>query len=123
MGLANSMLEQSEIRKQRNQAHKDHNVEKHASQKEKQIWLKVELPESVYGMRSAVHAYCLYLLKVRDQDFSSLPAPPSTEEHEIVIQVAGHLGYVPEDFFIEQQHRFSLRVSKATAKMSFISYN
>ncbi|MBW0580909.1 hypothetical protein O181_120624 [Austropuccinia psidii MF-1] len=50
-------------------------------------------------MRSAVHAHCLFLLKVRDKDFSSLPEPPSTEEHEIAIQVADHLGYVPKDVF------------------------
>ncbi|MBW0532159.1 hypothetical protein O181_071874 [Austropuccinia psidii MF-1] len=91
MGLAQSMLEQSEVRQQRNQAGKAHNVEKRASQKEQQKWLRAELPENVHGMRSAVHAHCLFLLKVRDKDFSSLPAPPSTEEPEISIQVAGHL--------------------------------
>ncbi|MBW0578908.1 hypothetical protein O181_118623 [Austropuccinia psidii MF-1] len=101
LGLAQSMLEQSEVRQQRNQARKAHNVAKRASQKEQQKWLKAELPENVHGMRSAVHAHCLFLLKVRDKDFSSLPAPPSTEEREIAIQVAGHLGYVPEDVFNE----------------------
>ncbi|MBW0471846.1 hypothetical protein O181_011561 [Austropuccinia psidii MF-1] len=54
-----------------------------------------------HGMRSAVHSPCLFLLKVRDKDFSSLPAPPRTEEREILIQVAGHLGYVPGDVFNE----------------------
>ncbi|MBW0469415.1 hypothetical protein O181_009130 [Austropuccinia psidii MF-1] len=63
--------------------------------------LKAELPENVHGMRSAVHAHCLFLLKVRDKDFSSLPAPPSTEECELEIQVAGHLRYVPRDVFNE----------------------
>ncbi|MBW0553627.1 hypothetical protein O181_093342 [Austropuccinia psidii MF-1] len=101
MGLAQSMLEQSEVRQQRNQARKAHNVAKCASQKEQQKLLKAELPENVHGMRSAVHAHCLLLLKVRDKDFSSLPAPRSTEEREIAIQVAGHLGYVPKDFFNE----------------------
>ncbi|MBW0544133.1 hypothetical protein O181_083848 [Austropuccinia psidii MF-1] len=89
------MLEQSEIRKQRKQAFKAQNVAKRASQKEKQRWLKAEFPENFHGMRSAVHSHCLFLLKVRDKDFSSLPAPPSTEDLEIAIQVAGHLGYVP----------------------------
>ncbi|MBW0572691.1 hypothetical protein O181_112406, partial [Austropuccinia psidii MF-1] len=37
----------------------------------------------------------------RIKAFSSLPAPPSTEEHEIAIEVAGHLGYVPKDVFNE----------------------
>ncbi|MBW0509926.1 hypothetical protein O181_049641 [Austropuccinia psidii MF-1] len=97
MPLAHSMLDQSEMRQQRNEACKAHNVAKHASQKEQQKWLKAELPENVHGMRSAVNAYCLFLLKLRDKDFSSLPAPPSTEEREIAIQVAGHLGYVPKD--------------------------
>ncbi|MBW0538376.1 hypothetical protein O181_078091 [Austropuccinia psidii MF-1] len=83
------------IRKQRNQACNAHNVEKRASQMEKQRWLKTEFPENFHGMRSAVHAHCLFLLKVRDKDFSSLPAPPSTEDLENAIQVAGHLGYVP----------------------------
>ncbi|MBW0541921.1 hypothetical protein O181_081636 [Austropuccinia psidii MF-1] len=101
MPLAQSMLEQSKVRQQRNQACKAHNVAKRASQKEQQKWLKAELPENVHGMRSAVHAHCLFLLKVRDKDFSSLPAPPSTEEREIAIQVAGHLGYVPKDVFNE----------------------
>ncbi|MBW0590533.1 hypothetical protein O181_130248 [Austropuccinia psidii MF-1] len=125
MPLAQSMLEQSEVRQQRNlarkahnvakrasepstqvtqqrnQARKAHNVAKRASQKEQQKWLKAELPENVHGMRSEVHAHCLFLLKVRDKDFSSLPAPPSTEEREIAIQVAGHLGYVPKDVFNE----------------------
>ncbi|MBW0561416.1 hypothetical protein O181_101131 [Austropuccinia psidii MF-1] len=96
--LTQSMLEQSEIRKQSNQAGKAHNLAKSASQKEKQRWLKVELPENVHGMRSAVHAHFLFLLKVRDKDFSSLPAPPGKEEFEIAIQVAGHMGYVPKGF-------------------------
>ncbi|MBW0563700.1 hypothetical protein O181_103415 [Austropuccinia psidii MF-1] len=101
MPLTQSMLKKSKIRHQRNQAHKSHNVAKRASQKEKQIWLKAELPENVDGMRSAVHAHCLFLLKVRDMDFSSLPASPSTEEPEIAIQVVGYLGYVPKDVFNE----------------------
>ncbi|MBW0546307.1 hypothetical protein O181_086022 [Austropuccinia psidii MF-1] len=111
MGLAQSMLEQYEVRQQRHQARKAHNVAKHASQKEQQKWLKAELPENVYGMRSAVHTHCLFLLKVRDKDFSSLPAPPSIEQCEIAIQVAGSLRYVPEDVFNEpstqvQSHGF-----------------
>ncbi|MBW0565870.1 hypothetical protein O181_105585 [Austropuccinia psidii MF-1] len=101
MPLAQSMLAQSEMRQQRNQARKAHNVAKHASQKEQQKWLKAELPENVHGMISAVHAHFLLLLKVRDNDFSSLPAPPSTEEHDIAIQVAGHLGYFPKVVFNE----------------------
>ncbi|MBW0477932.1 hypothetical protein O181_017647 [Austropuccinia psidii MF-1] len=99
--LAQSMLNQSEMRQQRNKARKAHNVAERASQKEKQKWLKVELPENVHGMRSALHAHCLFLLKVRDKDFSSLSEPPSTEKREAAIQVAGHLGYVPEDVFNE----------------------
>ncbi|MBW0590949.1 hypothetical protein O181_130664, partial [Austropuccinia psidii MF-1] len=51
MPLAQSMLEQSEVRQQRNQACKAHNVAKRASQKEQQKWLKAELPENVHGMR------------------------------------------------------------------------
>ncbi|MBW0583893.1 hypothetical protein O181_123608 [Austropuccinia psidii MF-1] len=101
MPLAQSMLEQSEVRQQRNQACKAHNVAKCASQEEQQKWLKAELPENVHQMRSGVHANCLLLLKVRDKDFSSLPAPPSTEEREIAIQVPDHLGYVPKDVFNE----------------------
>ncbi|MBW0578508.1 hypothetical protein O181_118223 [Austropuccinia psidii MF-1] len=101
MPLSQSMLNKSEMRQQRNQACKAHNVAKCASQREKQKWLKVELPENVHGMRSAVHVHCLFLLKVRDKDFSSLPAPPSTEECEIAIQVAGNLVYVPKDVFNE----------------------
>ncbi|MBW0510075.1 hypothetical protein O181_049790 [Austropuccinia psidii MF-1] len=101
MPLALSMLDQSKMRQQRNEACKAHNVAKCASQKEQQKWLKEKLPENVHGMRSTVHGHCLFLLKVRDKDFSSLPAPPSTEEREIAIQVAGHLGYVPKDFFNE----------------------
>ncbi|MBW0535212.1 hypothetical protein O181_074927 [Austropuccinia psidii MF-1] len=99
--LPQTMLAQSEMRQQRNQARKAHNVAKHASQKEKQKWLKAELPENVHGMRSAVHAHFLLLLKVRDKDFSSLPAPPSTAEDDIAIQVAGHLGYFPKVVFNE----------------------
>ncbi|MBW0545995.1 hypothetical protein O181_085710 [Austropuccinia psidii MF-1] len=51
MGLAQSMLEQSKVRQQRNQACKAHNVAKRASQKEQQKWLKEKLPENVHGMR------------------------------------------------------------------------
>ncbi|MBW0474111.1 hypothetical protein O181_013826 [Austropuccinia psidii MF-1] len=85
MPLAQSMVDQSRMRQQRNQALKAHNVAKHASQKGQQKWLKVELPENFHGMRSTVHTHCLFLLKVRDKDFSSLPAPPSTEECESAI--------------------------------------
>ncbi|MBW0474774.1 hypothetical protein O181_014489 [Austropuccinia psidii MF-1] len=49
--LAQSMLDQSKMRQQRNQAHKAHNVAKRASQKEQQKWRKAELPENVHGMR------------------------------------------------------------------------
>ncbi|MBW0563224.1 hypothetical protein O181_102939 [Austropuccinia psidii MF-1] len=101
MPLAQSMLDQSEMRQQRNEACTAHNVAKRASQKEQQKWLEAELPEDVHGMRSAVHAHCPFQLQVRDKDFPSLPAPPSTEEREIAIQVAGHLGYVPKDVFNE----------------------
>ncbi|MBW0557314.1 hypothetical protein O181_097029 [Austropuccinia psidii MF-1] len=99
MTLAQSILEKSKIRQQRNQACKAQNVAKCASQKEQTSWLKAELPENVHRMQSAVHAHCLFLLKVRDKDFSSLPTPSSAEEHEIAIQVSGHLGYVPKDVF------------------------
>ncbi|MBW0556471.1 hypothetical protein O181_096186 [Austropuccinia psidii MF-1] len=99
IGLAQSMLEQSEARQKRNQACKAHNVAKRASEKEQQKLLKAKLPENFHGVSSAVHANCLFLLKVRDKYFSSLPAPPSTEEPEIAIKVPGHLGYVPEDVF------------------------
>ncbi|MBW0554825.1 hypothetical protein O181_094540 [Austropuccinia psidii MF-1] len=117
------MLDRWEIRQQSNKAHKAHNVAKRASQKEQKEWLKAELPENVHGMRSAVHAHCLLLLKVRDKDFSSLTAPPSTEEREIAIQVAGHLGYAPRMFSMSHQNRFSLRASKATANMSSTSWD
>ncbi|MBW0491959.1 hypothetical protein O181_031674 [Austropuccinia psidii MF-1] len=80
MGLAQSMLEQSKVRHQRNQACKAHNVAKCASHKELQKWLKAELTANFHGRRSAVHAHCLFLLKFRDKNFSSLPAPRSTEE-------------------------------------------
>ncbi|MBW0551483.1 hypothetical protein O181_091198 [Austropuccinia psidii MF-1] len=99
MALGQSMLEQLEVRQQRNQVHKAHNVAKHSSQKKQTKCLKVELLENVHGMRSAVHAHCLFLLKVRDKNFSSLPEPPRTEEHEIAIQLSVHLGYVPKDVF------------------------
>ncbi|MBW0545117.1 hypothetical protein O181_084832 [Austropuccinia psidii MF-1] len=99
MLLAQSMLDQSEMRQRRNEARKACNVAKPASQKEQQKWLKAELPENFHGMRSAVHAHFPFLLKVSYKDFSSLPAPPSTEEREISIQVAGHLRYVPKDVF------------------------
>ncbi|MBW0562574.1 hypothetical protein O181_102289 [Austropuccinia psidii MF-1] len=101
MPLAQCMLYQSEMRQKRNEARKAQNVAKRASQKEQQKWLKAELPENVHGMRSAVHAQCLFLLKVRGRNFSSLPAPTSTEECEIAIQVADHLGYVLKDVFNE----------------------
>ncbi|MBW0483737.1 hypothetical protein O181_023452 [Austropuccinia psidii MF-1] len=85
MPPSQSMLEQSEVRQQRNQACKAHNVAKRASQKEQQRWLKEELQENVHGMRSTVDTHFLFLLKGRDKDFSSLPAPPSTKECEIAI--------------------------------------
>ncbi|MBW0483098.1 hypothetical protein O181_022813 [Austropuccinia psidii MF-1] len=101
MPLAQSMLEKSKVRQQRNQARKAQDVAKHASQKEQKRWLKEELPENVHGMRSAAHAHFLFLLKVRDKDFSSLPEPTSTEERDIVIQAAGNLGYFPKNVFNE----------------------
>ncbi|MBW0546691.1 hypothetical protein O181_086406 [Austropuccinia psidii MF-1] len=99
--LTQSMVEQSKVRQQRNQACKVHNVARHASQKEQQRWMKAELPENVHGMGSALHAHCLFLLKLRDKDFSSLPAQPSTGKRKIAIEVAGHLGFVPKDVFNE----------------------
>ncbi|MBW0467157.1 hypothetical protein O181_006872 [Austropuccinia psidii MF-1] len=101
MPITQGTLHQSEMRKQGNQAREAHNVAEHASQKEKQRWLKAEIPVNVHGLRSAIHVHCLFLLKVRDKYFSSLQAPPSTEEREIAIQVSGHLGYFPKDVFNE----------------------
>ncbi|MBW0549086.1 hypothetical protein O181_088801 [Austropuccinia psidii MF-1] len=43
MGLSQSMLEQPEVRQQRNQPRKAHNVAKHARQKEQQKCLNAEL--------------------------------------------------------------------------------
>ncbi|MBW0469939.1 hypothetical protein O181_009654 [Austropuccinia psidii MF-1] len=118
MPLSQSMLEQSEVRQQRNQAHKAHSVEERASQKEKQRWLKAELPENVHCMRSAVHSHCLFLLKVKDKNFSSLPAPKSVKFQFKVLVI---WDMSPRMLSMRHQHRFSLRVSKATAKISFIS--
>ncbi|MBW0491522.1 hypothetical protein O181_031237 [Austropuccinia psidii MF-1] len=101
MTLTHTRLDQSKMRQQRSQGHKAHNVAKHVSQKEQQRWLKAEIPYNVHGMRSAVHVHFLLLLKVKEKNFYSLPEPPSTEEHEIAIQVTGHLEYVPKDAFIE----------------------
>ncbi|MBW0569160.1 hypothetical protein O181_108875 [Austropuccinia psidii MF-1] len=83
MPLAQSMLNQSAMRQQRNHACKAHNVEKRASQKEKQKWLKAELPENVHGMRSAVHTHCLFLLKVRDKDFPSYQHHPAQKSMKL----------------------------------------
>ncbi|MBW0572218.1 hypothetical protein O181_111933 [Austropuccinia psidii MF-1] len=116
MPLARSMLNQSEMRQQRNKACKAHNAAKRASQKAQQKWLKAEIPENFHGMRSAVHTHCLFLLKVRDKDFSSLPAPPSTEVSEIAIKVAGHLGYVPKDVFNEPLTQFQSQVFQSYCK-------
>ncbi|MBW0474172.1 hypothetical protein O181_013887 [Austropuccinia psidii MF-1] len=101
MPLTQNMIEQSKVRQQRNQACKAHNLVKGASHKEKQRWLKVELPENIHGMSSAVHAHCLFLLKLRDSNFSSLPETPSTEEFEISIQVSGNLDNVLKEVFNE----------------------
>ncbi|MBW0548932.1 hypothetical protein O181_088647 [Austropuccinia psidii MF-1] len=51
MCLSQSMLDQSKMIQQSSEACKAHNVEKCASQKEQQKWLKAELPENVHGMR------------------------------------------------------------------------
>ncbi|MBW0578587.1 hypothetical protein O181_118302 [Austropuccinia psidii MF-1] len=67
-------------------------------------------------MRSEVQAHCLFLLKVRDKDFSLLPAPPRTEEHEIAIQVAGLLGYVPKDVFNETSTQVQSQGSQSYCK-------
>ncbi|MBW0472052.1 hypothetical protein O181_011767 [Austropuccinia psidii MF-1] len=101
MPLAQSMLDQSEMRNQRNKDFKAFNVPKHASQKEKQRCLKAELHDNFHGMGSAVHAHCLFLLKVKDKDFSSVLAPPSTEEGDIAIQVSGHLESVFQNILNE----------------------
>ncbi|MBW0481096.1 hypothetical protein O181_020811 [Austropuccinia psidii MF-1] len=113
MPLSQSMLEQSEVRQQRNQVHKAHNVEECASQKEEKRWLKAELPENVHGMRSAVHSHCLFLLKVRDKNFSSLPAPKSMKLQFKLLVI---WDMSPRMFSMRYCHKFSLRVSKATAK-------
>ncbi|MBW0572710.1 hypothetical protein O181_112425, partial [Austropuccinia psidii MF-1] len=60
MPLAQSILNQSKLRQQRNKACKAHNVAKRASHKEQQKWLKAELPENLHGMRSAVVSLEVY---------------------------------------------------------------
>ncbi|MBW0574965.1 hypothetical protein O181_114680, partial [Austropuccinia psidii MF-1] len=46
--IAQSMLDQSKMRQQRNQAHKTHNMEKCASQKDQKRFIKEKLPENVH---------------------------------------------------------------------------
>ncbi|MBW0490746.1 hypothetical protein O181_030461 [Austropuccinia psidii MF-1] len=121
MPLTQSMLDQSKMRQQRNQAFKAHNVAKRESQQEQQKWLKAELQENVHGMRSAVHAHCLLLLKVRDKDFSSLPEPPAQKSVKLKFKWLVISDMSPRMFTMSHKHRFSLRVSKATVKMSSTS--
>ncbi|MBW0509502.1 hypothetical protein O181_049217 [Austropuccinia psidii MF-1] len=73
MPLSQSILEQSKMRKKRSQDCKSHSVAKYSSQKEQRRWWKAEVPDNVPEMRSALHTHCLFLLKVKDQDFASLP--------------------------------------------------
>ncbi|MBW0513388.1 hypothetical protein O181_053103 [Austropuccinia psidii MF-1] len=94
MPITQSMLNQSEMRQQRNQAGKADIVAKSASHKDQQRWVKAELPDNVHGMGSAVHTHLLFLLKAQDKNFSSLLAPLSTEEHEFALQVSCNLRYV-----------------------------
>ncbi|MBW0486796.1 hypothetical protein O181_026511 [Austropuccinia psidii MF-1] len=101
MPISQSILNQSKMRQKKKKAFKAHNVVKGMSQKEKKIFLKEELPDNVHGMRSDVHAHFLFLLKVKDMDFSSLPAPQSTEEGKIEIKFSHHLGYGSEEVFNE----------------------
>ncbi|MBW0468727.1 hypothetical protein O181_008442 [Austropuccinia psidii MF-1] len=119
MPHAQTILDQYKIRKQRNQVLKAHNMLKHESSKEKQRWLKEELPDNFNEMRSAVHAHCVLLLKVKDKDFSSLPDPPSTEEGEFQFRFLVICVVSPKMFSMSHKHKFSLRASKATVKMSF----
>ncbi|MBW0467766.1 hypothetical protein O181_007481 [Austropuccinia psidii MF-1] len=51
MLLAQSMIEQSLVRKHRSQAFKAHNMAKCESQKEQHEWLNADFPENVNGMR------------------------------------------------------------------------
>ncbi|MBW0469433.1 hypothetical protein O181_009148 [Austropuccinia psidii MF-1] len=61
MPLSQSMLDQSEMRQQSNEAQKAHIVAKRAIQKEQQKWLKAKLPENFHGMRSYLQAIvCSY---------------------------------------------------------------
>ncbi|MBW0480001.1 hypothetical protein O181_019716 [Austropuccinia psidii MF-1] len=89
-----SRVDQHKMRRKRNQACSSYSMEKLVRQKEQQRGLKAELHDNVLGMRSAVHAHFLFLPKLKDKNFSSSLAPPSTEVPEIVIQDAGHLCYV-----------------------------
>ncbi|MBW0539049.1 hypothetical protein O181_078764 [Austropuccinia psidii MF-1] len=51
MALMHSTLDQSRMIQKRNQDPKAHNVEKCASQKEQQRWLKEELDDNFHEMR------------------------------------------------------------------------
>ncbi|MBW0462411.1 hypothetical protein O181_002126 [Austropuccinia psidii MF-1] len=77
MPIDQIMLYQSEMSQKRNQACKYQNLVKNASQKEQKRCQKAEFPDNVNGMRSGVHTHCLFLLKVKDKDFYSLPAQTS----------------------------------------------
>ncbi|MBW0509254.1 hypothetical protein O181_048969 [Austropuccinia psidii MF-1] len=121
MPLAQNILNKSEMRQQRNEACKSQNVAEHASQKEQKKWLKVELPENFHGMRSEVHSHCLFLLKVRDKDFSPYQHHPAQKSVKLQFKWLVISEMSPRMFSMSHQHRFSLRVSTATAKMSFTS--
>ncbi|MBW0584755.1 hypothetical protein O181_124470 [Austropuccinia psidii MF-1] len=118
-----TILDQYKIRKQRSQVLKAHNMVKHESSKEKQRWLKEELPDNYNEMRSAVHSHCVLLLKVKDNNFSSLPDPPSTEEGKFQCRFLVICAVSPKMFSMSHKHKFCLRDSKATVKMSSTSWD
>ncbi|MBW0512624.1 hypothetical protein O181_052339 [Austropuccinia psidii MF-1] len=121
MALSQSMLEQSGMRQQRNQAHKAHNVAECASQKEKQKWLKAELPENVHGCNQ------LYTPIVCSYSKEGIRIFPHYQHHSAQKSVKLRFKWLviwdmsPKMFSMSHQHRLSLRVSKATAEMRSIS--
>ncbi|MBW0567905.1 hypothetical protein O181_107620 [Austropuccinia psidii MF-1] len=121
MSLAQSMLNQSKMRQQRNQAFKAHNVVKHASQKEQQRLLKWNLQKISMGCDKLYMPSACSYSKEGIRIFPHYHNHPEQKIGKFQLKWLVILYMSPRMFSMSHQARFSLRVSKATAKMSSTS--
>ncbi|MBW0546725.1 hypothetical protein O181_086440 [Austropuccinia psidii MF-1] len=92
--LAYQLFDQSQGCCHQRETKKTQRISKASSKKERLKFLKVQIPENVHGMISAVHQHFWFLTNIPHKYLENLPAPTTPEERKMAVEAASHLCYL-----------------------------